>query len=144
VSRIARWLAPGGVAVITEFGDTNAWPKLSTHLDHPELSTHFGLLLQTARACGLDATIEFVIDLIDLDRTQKGLVTARSQFRALRALVAEAGVELAKIGYTPELFARALGAVDPATIGELRWDRIEDRLMGLVPHEFRALIAHRA
>ena len=45
---IARWLAPGGVAVVTEFGDQASWPKLSTHLDHPELSTHFGQLAQAA------------------------------------------------------------------------------------------------
>ena len=31
-----------------------------------------------------------------------------------------------------------------STIGELRWDRLEDRLMGLVPHEFKALVATRA
>ena len=52
VARIARWLAPGGTAVVTEFGDVAAWPKLSTHLDHPELSTHFGHLLQVARGAG--------------------------------------------------------------------------------------------
>jgi len=145
IARIARWLAPGGTAIVTEFGDTNKWPALSTHLDHPELSTHFGHLLQAARGAGLDASVEFVIDLLDVDRTQKGLATTRSHFRALRALVADGGVELAKIGYTPELLAHAIGdALDLATIGELRWDRIEDRLMGLVPHEFKALIAKRA
>src|SRR5262249_42684783 len=145
VARIAHWLARGGIAVVTEFGDVAAYPKLSTHLDHPELSTHFGHLAQAARAAGLDANVEFVIDLLDLDRNQKGLATTRSHFRALRALAADAGVELAKIGYTPELFAHAIGgAVDLSTIGELRWDRIEDRLMGLVPHEFKALIARRA
>src|SRR5262249_20277862 len=31
VARIARWLAPGGTAVVTEFGDVAAWPKLSSH-----------------------------------------------------------------------------------------------------------------
>jgi SAM-dependent methyltransferase len=141
VARIARWLAPGGHAAITEFGDANAWPRLSTHLDHPELSTHFGQLAQCARGSGLTADIVFVIDLLDLDRTQTGMATTRSQFRALRALATEAGVELAKIGYTRELFERAIaGKLDLATIGDLRWDRIEDRLMGLVPHEFRALL----
>jgi SAM-dependent methyltransferase len=144
VARVARWLAPGGIAVISEFGDTSAWPKLSTHLDHPELSTHFGHLLQAARGAGLDASVEFVVDLLDVDRSQQGLATTRSHFRALRALVADAGVDLAKIGYTPALLASALGSIDPATIGELRWDRIEDRLMGLVPHEFKALVAKRA
>jgi len=35
------------------------------------------------------------------------------------------------------------GRLDLAQLGELRWDRIEDRLMGLVPHEFKALICTR-
>ena len=141
VARIARWLAPGGTTVVTEFGETAMWPRLSTHLDHPELSTHFGHLLQIARASGLTGTIEFVIDLLDVDRTQQGLATTRSHFRALRALAANHGVELAKIGYTPDLLAQT--KLDLGTIGELRWDKIEDRLMGLVPHEFKALVARR-
>lgn len=144
VARIARWLAPGGTAVVTEFGDTNAWPRLSTQLDHPELSTHFGHLQQVARAEGLEASVEFVIDLLDLDRSQRGLATTRSQFRALRALAGDAGVDLPKIGYTPELLAHAVaGKLDLATIGDLRFERIEDRLMGLVPHEFKALVAKK-
>lgn len=145
VARVSRWLAPGGRAVITEFGDTAAWPKLSSHLDHPELSTHFGQLLQTARALGHEASTEFVIDLLDFDRDQQGLATTRSQFRALRALVATAEVELEKVGYTPALLDTTLGGkLDLATVGDLRWDKIEDRLMGLVPHEFKALLLHRA
>jgi hypothetical protein len=144
VSRIAAWLAPGGTAVITEFGDVTAWPRLSTHLDHPELSTHFGALMQAARASGLTAGVEFVIDLLGFDRTLQGLATTRSQFRALRALADSAGIDLAKIGYTPELLTEAFGdKLDVADVGELRWEKIEDRLMGLVPHEFKALICSR-
>jgi SAM-dependent methyltransferase len=141
VARIARWLAPGGLAIVTEFGDVAAWPRLSTQLDHPELSTHFGHLLQAARGAKLEAKIEFVIDLLDFDRTLQGLATTRSHFRALRALAADAGIELAKIGYTPALLAQTVGnKLDLDDIGELRWDKIEDRLMGLVPHEFKALV----
>jgi len=144
-ARIARWLAPGGTTVITEFGDVAKWPTLSTHLDHPELSTHFGQLQQTLRYSGLDAGTEFVIDLLDFDREQQGLATTRSHFRALRALAADAGIELPKIGYTPDLLAAAVGdKLDLARVGELRWDKLEDRLMGLVPHEFKALIARKA
>jgi SAM-dependent methyltransferase len=144
IARIARWLAPGGTAVVTEFGDVAAWPKLSTQLDHPELSTHFGHLLQAARGAGLEGKIEFIIDLLDFDRTLQGLATTRSHFRALRALAADAGVELAKIGYTPELLAHAVAdKLALETIGELRWDKIEDRLMGLVPHEFKALVVNK-
>lgn len=142
VARIARWLAPGGTAIVTEFGDVNAWPKLSSHLDHPELSTHFGMLLQGARASGLDARVEFVIDFLDFDREQRGLATTRSHFRALCALCTDAGVTLQKVGYTPALLDAVLdGKLDVTQIGEIRWDRLEDRLMGLVPHEFKALIA---
>jgi hypothetical protein len=144
VAKIGGWLAPGGTAVVTEFGDAAQWPKLSTHLDHPELSTHFGHLQQVAKSRGLDASIEFVIDLIDLQRDQKGLATTRSHFRALRALATGAGVELSKIGYTPELLEHTVaGKLDLTHIGELRWERIEDRLMGLVPHEFRALLVSK-
>lgn len=144
VIRIARWLAPEGTAVVTEFGERAMWPKLSSHLDHPELSTHFGHLQQAAIASGLEAKIDFVMDLIDLDRSLEGLATTRSHFRALQAVCADAGVALPKLGYTRDLLAATVGdKLDLTTIGELRWERIEDRLMGLVPHEFKALVCRK-
>jgi SAM-dependent methyltransferase len=144
IEKIGTWLAPGGHAIVTEFGDMSAWPKLSTHLDHPELSTHFGHLQQIAKGAGLTAKIEFVIDLLDFDREQKGLATTRSHFRALRALAQGSDLDLPKIGYTPELLTSTVGdKLDLSRVGELRWDRIEDRLMGLVPHEFKALLIAR-
>jgi SAM-dependent methyltransferase len=144
VARIAGWLASGGTAIVTEFGEVAAWPKLSTQLDHPELSTHFGHLAQAGSGAGLATNVEFVIDFLDFDRTLQGLATTRSQFRALRALAADAGVDLPKIGYTPELLSHTVGdKLDIATVGDLRWDKIEDRLMGLVPHEFKALVLRR-
>ncbi len=144
VIRIARWLAPEGTAVVTEFGERAMWPKLSSHLDHPELSTHFGHLQQAAIASGLEAKIDFVMDLIDLDRSLEGLATTRSHFRALQAVCADAGVALPKLGYTRDLLAATVGdKLDLTTIGELRWERIEDRLMGLVPHEFKALLCRK-
>ncbi len=144
IEKVSRWLAPGGCAVITEFGEYSMWPKLSTHLDHPELSIHFGHLAQAATAAGLTAKLEFVIDLLDFDRNVRGLATTRSHFRALAAMCEAAGAALPKIGYTPDLLDDALGKhLKVADIGEIRWDRVEDRLMGLVPHEFKALIARR-
>jgi SAM-dependent methyltransferase len=141
VAKVARWLAPGGTAVLTEFGDRAKWPTLSSHLDHPELSTHFGQLAQAATGAGLKPSIEFVMDILDLDRAARGLATTRSHFRALQAMFADAGVDLAKVGYTPALLDQTVaGKLDLTQVGELRWDKIEDRLMGLVPHEFKALI----
>jgi hypothetical protein len=79
-----------------------------------------------------------------MNRSLEGLATTRSHFRALRAMLADAGVELPKLGYTRELLAAKLGdKVATADIGELRWDKIEDRLMGLVPHEFKALVVRK-
>lgn len=144
VMRLARWLAPDGTAIVTEFGEPAMWPRLSSHLDHPELSTHFGHLLQAAKAHGLDGTIDFVMDLIGMARDLQGLATTRSHFRALRAMFADAGVALPKLGYTRELLAEIVAdQLDLATVGELRWDKIEDRLMGLVPHEFKALVVRK-
>lgn len=142
VERAAAALAPGGVLFASEFGDLGRYPRLSTHLDHPELSIHFGLLAEAAAGFGLDGEVEFIIDLLDVDRSLQGLATTRSYFRALTAMLAEHGVELEKIGYTRRMFHDLVaGAVDLTRVGELHFDRLEDRLMGLVPHEFKALLA---
>jgi hypothetical protein len=88
--------------------------------------------------------VDFVIDLFDFDRSLEGLATTRSYFKALKFLLAEHDVELEKIGYTREMFNELLaGKVDIEHLGQLHFDRIEDRLMGLVPHEFKALIVRR-
>lgn len=146
LERVAEHLAPGGTAVVTEFGELSKWPVVSTHLDHPELSTHFGLLTLVAKALGLEADFEYVMDLVGLDRTAEGLATTRSQLRALQALFADHGLDLPKIGWTlPMLSEHAAKAddLDLARIGDLRFEPIEDRLMGLVPHEFKALLLRK-
>ncbi|MGB0590930.1 MAG: SAM-dependent methyltransferase [Myxococcota bacterium] len=140
VAKVAQTLAPGGTAYLSEFGEMSRWPVLSTHLDHPELSIHFGHLAAVARAEGLADEFVFVMDLIDMARDVEGLRTTRSYFRALTGLLAARGVTLEKRGYTREMFNTLLSGVDMDTIGDISFDRIEDRLMGLVPHEFKALV----
>jgi len=146
VERIAGWLAPNGMAVLSEFGERLQFARLSTHLDHPEHSIHFGHLESVAKHVDLESEFVFLMDLIAMRRDLTGLATTRSQFRALSGLLGKRGVTLEKIGYTAELFAavtESVGAVGEA-FGDLRFDKIEDRLMGLVPHEFKALILRRA
>ncbi|MDP6943471.1 MAG: hypothetical protein QF464_04920, partial [Myxococcota bacterium] len=140
VEKIGQALAPGGTAFISEFGDMSRWPILSTHLDHPELSIHFGHLTAVARAQGLEDDYVFVMDLIDMDRDVEGLRTTRSYFRALKGMLAHHGVTLDKLGYTREMFDALIAGKVTAVLGDITFDRIEDRLMGLVPHEFKALI----
>ena len=140
VGKVASALTPGGSAYLSEFGEMSRWPVLSTHLDHPELSIHFGHLAAVARAEGLADEFVFVMDLIDMARDVEGLRTTRSYFRALTGLLESRGVTLEKKGYTREMFNALLTEVDMDTIGDIGFDRIEDRLMGLVPHEFKALV----
>jgi SAM-dependent methyltransferase len=143
VAKVAVALAPGGVAYLSEFGEMSRWPVLSTQLDHPELSIHFGHLAAVARAEGLADEFVYVMDLIDMARDVEGLRTTRSYFRALKGLLASRNVTLDKRGYTREMFNELLVDVDVDTLGDISFDRIEDRLMGLVPHEFKALLLNR-
>ncbi len=144
VERLPAHLAPGGLAVVTEFGDLTRWPVLSTQLDHPELSTQFGHLTGISRSLGLDDEFFYVMDLIGMQRDVQGMRTTRSYFRALAGLLADHGVELEKIGYTEAMFADLVdGRLDQGSYGDITFELIEDRLMGLVPHEFKALVLRR-
>ena len=141
VELLGERLAPGGVAILTEFGDRANYPKLSTQLDHPELSIHFGQMELVGKECGLETDYEFLMDLIDMDRDKQGMRTTRSYFKALGTLLAKRGIELEKIGYTEEMFDELVaGKLDKEHFGEIYFEEIENRLMGLVPFEFKALI----
>ncbi|TNF24737.1 MAG: class I SAM-dependent methyltransferase [Deltaproteobacteria bacterium] len=142
VERLWDVLKPGGHAILTEFGELNRYPVLSTQLDHPELSIHFGHLTSVARSVGFETDFEFVMDLIEMNREMKGLATTRSYFRALTAALADHDIAFEKIGYTKKMFLNLLGEkLRPSkSVGEIDYDNLEDRLMGLVPHEFKALL----
>ncbi len=142
IERLWGAIKPGGHAILTEFGELGRYPVLSTQLDHPELSIHFGQLTIVARSVGFETDYEFVMDLIDMNREMKGLATTRSYFRALTAALADHDIALDKFGYTKPMFLNLLGdKLRPGkTLGEIEYDNLEDRLMGLVPHEFKALL----
>ncbi len=113
-------------------------------MDHPELSIHFGHLETAAKSFGFVTEFQFIIDLLDFDRTLEGMATTRSYFHALTAMLAEQGVELEKVGYVREMFDQlTTGKIEQDQFGDIRFDRVEDRLMGLVPHEFKALLLRR-
>jgi hypothetical protein len=142
VERVQAHLAPEAVAVLTEFGEMSRWPIVSTHLDHPELSIHFGHLMTVARQLELEPELVYVMELIDLDRDVEGLQTTRSFFRALSAMLEDAQISVEKIGYTRAMFETLTNAI-AGTFGDVRYAPIEDRLMGLVPHEFKALVLRK-
>jgi SAM-dependent methyltransferase len=144
VREIGRVLAPGGGAVLTEFGELDRYPVESTHLDHREFSIHFGHLRAAAERAGLDARVELVPELLELDASVPVLATNRSFFRALRALLAERGVKLEKTAYTEEQFAALTqGKVDPRALEGLRLLPAGERVLGLRPREFKALLLRK-
>ncbi len=144
VERAYRVLAPGGWALFTEFGEEHAYPRESVHLDHAEFSIHFGHVRHVAESVGFETTFEFLMDFLDMDRTLYTLATTRTYLRNLQALFARHGRRLLKLAYTREdLEALAEGALDLDRVEALHFDKIEDRICGLVPHHFKILLCHK-
>ncbi len=144
VATLATALAPGGGAYVSEYGEVARYPVASTQLDHLEFSIHFGQLAQVARHLGLETKVEYLHDLVGLDRSGRTLATTRTYFQNLRSMLASFDITLDKAAYTDAMFADLLGdQLDPETIGELRFDSVDERCMGLSPHEFKGLIVRR-
>lgn len=141
IARLAGVIRPGGGAWITEYGEYARYPRPSTHLDHVEFSIHFGHLQKVAISVGFEAQLAYVHETIGFDRHAKGLATTRSWYAALRAMLETHGVQLEKAAYTDVMFEEALGdKLTLADIGDVRFESADERCMGLLPHEFKALI----
>ena len=144
MERLWAALRPGGVAVITEFGEEHQYPALSLHLDHPEFSIHFNHAKHVARRIGFDVEFSYLIDLLGFDRDLETLACTRSSFLALRALLADFGVELKKLAYTRSMLEDLVGDEQRLSeIGTLDFEQIENRCMGLVPHQFKVLVLRK-
>ncbi|MFT5434169.1 MAG: SAM-dependent MidA family methyltransferase [Myxococcota bacterium] len=144
VERVAAALKPGGSAYITEYGEVMKYPVASTQLDHLEFSIHFGHLHHLAKQLGLDAEVAYVQDLIKLDRDAMTLATTRTYFSSLVAMLAHFGLTLDKTAWTKDMFATLLGDTLPLEhIGDIRFRVVDERCMGLAPHEFKALLVKR-
>ena len=145
VEKVGRALRRGGAAFITEYGESVKYPTASTHLDHVEFSTHFGHLKHLAERVGMTAQLEYVQDLIRLDREAHTLATTRTYFASLRALLAANGAHLDKQAYSKEMFEALLASagLTPEHVGDVRYPIIDERCMGLCPHEFKALMLRK-
>jgi SAM-dependent methyltransferase len=84
VQEIARVLAPGGQAWVSEFGSEDELPEETVQLDHPEVSIHFGELREAALQAGVQADIVPMAEALQADTSARWL--ARPCFEALRAL----------------------------------------------------------
>ena len=144
VQNLYRVVEPGGAAYITEYGERLRYPVASTHLDHLEFSIHFGHLMHVAGEAGFLTELEYVQDLIGMDRSAETLATTRTFFTTLRAMLQSFGIELDKRAYTRKMLTELLGtALRLEDIGDLRFHPVDERCMGLSPHEFKALLLRR-
>jgi len=128
---VARLLAPGGAAYISEFGAPDELPMETSQLDHPEVSIHFGELAEVARGLGLSVDLVPMAELLGVDLGARWL--SRGSFEALRGLM-------------PKLEARAWTSETlplPEPVECLRWVPIAQDGPGPVVTRFWCLLVGR-
>ncbi len=79
-----RVLRPGGRLWLSEFGGLDEQPTETRQLDHPEVSVHFGQLLQVALALGFSATVRPLSEVLGFDLSARWL--SRPSWEAMRCL----------------------------------------------------------
>jgi len=137
LEELARVLKPGGFGWVTEFGDLDKEPEQATQLDHPEISIHFGRLLQVARALGLEASCLSLGDFLLLDYQAQQL--SRGSWEAIRALARAKAIHLPARAWTPSTLHTAL----PMALTGLRWVPMCDEGVGPLISRFVALVVQK-
>lgn len=135
IEEVARVLAPGGVAFLSEFGGLDELPEETRQLDHPEVSIHFGHLVTIARALGLQARCEPLADQMGFDL--RAVQLARHSYEALRARMRSEGRHLAARAWTAETLEL------PWPVEGLQWVPLSDSGPGPLITRFMALIVQR-
>jgi len=135
VNEIARVLAPGGTAVLTEFGTLDEPPQEATQLDHPEVSIHFGELAERAVAAGLAVELTRLDDYLGMDLGAVQL--SRHSWHALRALARAEQVRLEARAWTPE------NLVLPWTVEGLDWTTVMHEGPGPLVTRFWACVLRK-
>lgn len=135
VEELARVLAPGGAAWLSEFGGIDELPQETEQLDHPEVSIHFGQLASVARALGFEATVSPLAEFLRFDLSATWL--ARHSYEALRARARAEGHHLAARAWTPESLSL------PWAVEGLHWVSLADPGPGPLVTRFQALLLRR-
>ena len=132
---VARVLRPGGWGYVSEFGAIDELPQETTHLDHPEVSIHFGQLQQVAISLGLEAELVPVGDLLSANRG--ALWLSRSSTEALRALYHRHGSRLTAHARTPSQLSL------PWVVEGLWWVPITEAGCAPILDRLWALLVHK-
>ena len=135
VEEVARVLAVGGRAVLTEFGVVEGATEEATQLDHPEVSIQFADLAKVARALGLQAEITRLDDLLGLDLGAPQL--SRTSWMALRARARATGHHLQARAWSPDSLPL------PFAVEGLLYATLADEGPGPLVTRFYALVLRR-
>jgi len=135
VEEVARVLAPGGQALLTEFGTPDGPDEEATQLDHPEVSIRFADLMQVAEAQGLRAELVRLDELLGVDLQAEQL--HRVSWMAVRARAAALGHHLSARAWTQATLRL------PFAIEGLHWGTLADEGPGPLITRFWALRLHQ-
>lgn len=131
---------PAGKVVIVDYGEEYQRPTMSTTSEIPYYLVSFGELKAVARSQGFSTFYTFMIDFVDFDRDRFTLSTNRHHFTALTRAMADVGVDLEVAPYTAEEFAVKQKGVE---VGNVFFEKAEDRCFGTVPHQLKVLVLGR-
>ena len=134
VADAATALAPGGVLIVADFGDPRAEASATR--------IAFAELLAQATRSGLGGRVIPLSELLNLDGNMQALTSTRASFPALQALFAAHGIQLPRRAWLrSEIEKLAAGKLDLGAVHGLQWAPLSERVLGLSPKQFWALVA---
>ena len=128
---------------IVEFGEDIKYPVQTLEDGKITYSQQFGILKQAAEKLGFKARSSYWMEEIDIDRDIKMFATTRSQFKAIRQMLADHGVELERRPYSEDEFKALLEKAGRSNVVEINYEPAEDRISGLVPHAYKMLRVYK-
>lgn len=139
LGRLSKLVKFSSHIFMIEFGEDIKYPVQTYEDGCVAYAQHFGVLKQAARALGFVSTSTYWMEDIDIDRELKMFATTRSQFKAMRAMLAEHGVALEHRPYSEDEFRAILAKAGRTSVNEINFEPAEDRISGLVPHAYKLL-----
>ncbi|GIW72103.1 MAG: hypothetical protein KatS3mg102_1645 [Planctomycetota bacterium] len=146
LQEIARVLAPGGGAFVSEYGELEGEVRPAEGLDHAEHTIRFGELVARAHALGLQAALEPLDALFGFAADTPVLFADAIHLAELDAIARHFGGELPALAYTPAMLQQRLGGVlELDRLFHLHFSPLGRGLptAGLAPAVFKALLLRK-
>lgn len=143
LGNLAKLAAFNTQMFIVEFGEDIKYPVQTLEDGKITYSQHFGILKQAAKKLGFLADSKYWMEELDIDRELLMFATTRSQFKAMRQMLADNGITLERRPYTKSEFENLLNQAGRTNVVELNYEPAEDRISGLVSHAYKMLRVYK-